>query len=85
MISCSQLFLLVELSFIFGVVFQIHVIKDLPVGYNLQDHIGIGGLVYTIKPKVSLVQNRYENLPAVLRYAMFGAGKSPTYDIITEL
>lgn len=55
---------------------QIPVIQDLPVGHNLQDHIGTGGLVFTINQKVSLVQNRYENLPSVLRYAMFGAGKT---------
>ncbi|XP_018018516.1 glucose dehydrogenase [FAD, quinone] [Hyalella azteca] len=53
---------------------RIPVIQDLQVGYNLQDHIGTGGLVFTINEELSLVQNRYENLPSVLRYAMFGAG-----------
>ncbi|KAF2367254.1 Glucose-methanol-choline oxidoreductase N-terminal [Trinorchestia longiramus] len=52
----------------------IRVIQDLPVGYNLQDHIGVGGLVFTINQEVSLVQNRYENLPSVLRYSLFGSG-----------
>lgn len=55
--------------------FQIEVIQDLPVGHNLQDHVGVGGLVFLIDHKVSLVQNRYENMPSVLQYAMFGQGK----------
>ncbi|XP_050730069.1 glucose dehydrogenase [FAD, quinone]-like [Eriocheir sinensis] len=52
----------------------IPVLQDLPVGHNLQDHIGTGGLVFLIDKKVSLVQTRYENLPSVLKYAMFGSG-----------
>ncbi|XP_042204865.1 glucose dehydrogenase [FAD, quinone]-like isoform X2 [Homarus americanus] len=52
----------------------IPIIQDLPVGHNLQDHIGTGGLVFLIDKKVSLVQTRYENLPSVLKYAMFGSG-----------
>ena len=55
---------------------QIPVIQDLPVGYNLQDHIGTGGIVFTINKPVSLVQTRYENIPSILKYAMFGSGKS---------
>ncbi|XP_045108129.1 glucose dehydrogenase [FAD, quinone]-like [Portunus trituberculatus] len=54
--------------------FGIPVLQDLPVGHNLQDHIGTGGLVFLIDKKVSLVQTRYENLPSVLKYAMFGSG-----------
>ncbi|CAL4141371.1 unnamed protein product, partial [Meganyctiphanes norvegica] len=53
---------------------NIPVLQDLPVGYNLQDHIGTGGLVFLIDQQVSLVQTRYENLPSVLKYAMFGSG-----------
>ncbi|XP_071550301.1 glucose dehydrogenase [FAD, quinone] isoform X2 [Panulirus ornatus] len=52
----------------------IPVLQDLPVGHNLQDHIGTGGIVFLIDQKVSLVQTRYENLPSVLKYAMFGSG-----------
>ncbi|XP_068086573.1 glucose dehydrogenase [FAD, quinone] [Anabrus simplex] len=53
---------------------NIPVIKDLCVGYNLQDHIGLGGFTFRINKPVSLVQSRYENVPSVLRYAMFGDG-----------
>lgn len=52
----------------------IPVIQDLPVGENLQDHYGTGAMVFTIDKPVSLVQPRYENVPAVLKYAMFGTG-----------
>jgi len=48
--------------------------RDLPVGYNLQDHYGTGALTFTIDQPVSLVQTRYENIPAVLKYAIFGSG-----------
>ena len=52
----------------------IPVLQDLPVGENLQDHYGTGAMVFTIDKPVSLVQPRYENVPAVLKYAMFGTG-----------
>ncbi|CAG0886103.1 unnamed protein product [Cyprideis torosa] len=52
----------------------IHVHADLKVGYNLQDHIGIGGLVFLVNQPIALVQTRLENFPAVMKYAMFGKG-----------
>ena len=48
--------------------------RDLPVGQNLQDHYGTGALTFTLRQPVSLVQTRYENIPAVLKYAIFGSG-----------
>ncbi|KAJ4426638.1 hypothetical protein ANN_26436 [Periplaneta americana] len=53
---------------------RIPVIQDLKVGHNLQDHIGLGGFTFMINQPVSLVQSRYENVPSVLKYAMFGDG-----------
>lgn len=53
---------------------KIPVIQDLKVGYNLQDHIGLGGFTFMVNQPVSLVQSRYENVPSVLKYAMFGDG-----------
>lgn len=35
---------------------KIPVIQDLRVGYNLQDHIGLGGLTFTINQPVSILQ-----------------------------
>lgn len=49
-------------------------IADLPVGENLQDHYGTGALAFTVEKPVTLVQSRYENIPSVLKYAMFGSG-----------
>jgi len=42
---------------------------------NLQDHISAGGIVFTIKPKVSLLQSRFENINAIFKYVAYGAGK----------
>lgn len=53
---------------------KIPVIQNLKVGENLQDHIGLGGFTFMINQEVSLVQSRYENVPAVLRYATLGDG-----------
>lgn len=53
---------------------QIPVIKDLPVGDNLQDHIAAGGIVFLIKPKIGIVQSRFENVWATMKYAFFGQG-----------
>ena len=47
---------------------------DLPVGHNLMDHYGTGALTFTVDQPVSLVQTRYENIPSVLKYAIFGSG-----------
>lgn len=52
----------------------IQVARDLPVGENLQDHYGTGALAFSVDQPVSLVQTRYENIPSVLKYAIFGSG-----------
>lgn len=41
---------------------QIPVLRNLPVGENLQDHIGLGGLTFTVDQEVSLVQRRQVSL-----------------------
>jgi len=43
-----------------------------------QDHIAAGGMVFTIDQPVALVQSRFENLPSILRYAMFDSGPLTT-------
>ena len=30
----------------------IKVVADLPVGYNMQSHVGVGEVIYTLKEKV---------------------------------
>ena len=48
----------------------IPVIKDLPVGNNLQDHIALGGLVFLIDKPYSLVEPRFINLPTIYNYML---------------
>jgi len=52
----------------------IPVLADLDVGKNLQDHVGLGGLAFLINKEVSLMQERVENVQAVLNYAAMGDG-----------
>ncbi|XP_063594395.1 glucose dehydrogenase [FAD, quinone]-like, partial [Penaeus indicus] len=53
--------------------YNISVVADLPVGRNLQDHIA-GSAIFTIREPVSLLYSRLENLPALLKYTVFGSG-----------
>ncbi|CAH0394237.1 unnamed protein product [Bemisia tabaci] len=53
---------------------SIPVIQDLKVGHNLQDHVGLGGFTFLINEKISIVQDRIESVPSVLKYAMLGDG-----------
>lgn len=53
---------------------KIPVVRDLKVGHNLQDHIGMGGLTFLVNQQVSMIQKRFQNIPSVLRYAMLGDG-----------
>ncbi|XP_045613609.1 glucose dehydrogenase [FAD, quinone] [Procambarus clarkii] len=55
----------------------IHVIADLPVGQNLQDHIA-GGVIFSVEEAVSLLSDRLQNFPAVLRYSLAGTGPLTT-------
>ncbi|XP_035736062.1 glucose dehydrogenase [FAD, quinone]-like [Vespa mandarinia] len=49
----------------------IPVIQDSPgVGQNLQDHIAVGGLIFLIEHKISLVFTRLVNINTALRYAI---------------
>ena len=52
----------------------IPVVRDLPVGDHLMDHYGTGAITFLVDKPVTLVQTRYENIPSVLKYSMFGTG-----------
>eukprot|EP00102_Acyrthosiphon_pisum_P027932 XP_016665142.1 PREDICTED: glucose dehydrogenase [FAD, quinone]-like [Acyrthosiphon pisum] len=52
----------------------IPIISDLNVGKNLQDHIGLGGLMFLIDKEVSLTHKRRENLDLLLSYGSKGEG-----------
>ena len=55
----------------------IPVVANLPVGLNLQDHIYPGGVHFTVKGKISLVQRRVVTLPNIITYFAGGRGKQP--------
>ncbi|KAK0095908.1 hypothetical protein PV326_007066 [Microctonus aethiopoides] len=48
--------------------FGISVIKDSPVGDNLQDHVGLGGLTFTIDEPVTFKKSRFQTLSVALEY-----------------
>ena len=56
----------------------IEVIKDLPVGQNLQDHVMVVASItnHNLSPKsdVSITRTRAESLPALLQYFLSGTG-----------
>ncbi|KAJ8985234.1 hypothetical protein NQ317_018263 [Molorchus minor] len=56
----------------------IPVLKDLPVGENLQDHVGMGGLTFRVDPPVSIVQDRFQAFPMTMQYVVNGRGPMTT-------
>ncbi|KAM3963794.1 glucose dehydrogenase [FAD, quinone] [Aphomia sociella] len=48
----------------------IRVLKDLPVGENLQDHVGVGGLTFLVDKPVAIVQNRFQAFPVTMNYVI---------------
>ncbi|GFT09806.1 glucose dehydrogenase [Nephila pilipes] len=56
----------------------IPVISDLPVGYNLQDHIYPGGIHVLINEPMSILQPRIINLKDINNFILFGRGPFTT-------
>lgn len=54
--------------------FNISIIQDLNVGYNLQDHIGVSGLVFTINRPITIVETNVQNPRDLLNYLINGLG-----------
>ncbi|XP_012232576.1 glucose dehydrogenase [FAD, quinone]-like [Linepithema humile] len=52
----------------------IPVIQDSKVGYNLQDHIGLGGLAFMVNQEISMVEKRLNSIQTVIQYAMLNDG-----------
>ena len=48
----------------------IPVIKDLPVGNNLMDHLGFGGLTFLVDKPVAILQNRIQAATATTEYVL---------------
>jgi len=53
----------------------IPVIEDLPVGYNLQDHVSMSALTFLVNESVTVVEPREASNPAnFLKYLIEGTG-----------
>ena len=52
--------------------FGINVLSDLPVGQNLQDHVGLGGFMFQIDKPVSIIENRIVRPFTVFNYTVNG-------------
>lgn len=50
--------------------FNIPVISDLPVGDNMHDHVGLGGLTFIINEPVTVTTTRFANIPTFFDYVM---------------
>ncbi|XP_019697172.1 glucose dehydrogenase [FAD, quinone] [Harpegnathos saltator] len=50
--------------------FGIPVISDLRVGDNLQDHVGLGGLVFTVNESITVTKDRFQTFSVMLEYVL---------------
>ncbi|KAH8394416.1 hypothetical protein KR222_005015 [Zaprionus bogoriensis] len=48
----------------------IPVIADLPVGNNMQDHVGLGGLTFVIDAPLTVTRSRFQTLPVAMEYIL---------------
>lgn len=49
---------------------NIPMIMDLPVGHNLQDHVGLGGMTFIVNKPVSFTQSRFQTASVGLDYVI---------------
>lgn len=56
----------------------IPVLKDLKVGNNLQDHVGMGGLTFLVDKPVSIVQERFQAFKMAMEYLLREKGPMTT-------
>nr|CAD7194755.1 unnamed protein product [Timema douglasi]CAD7404454.1 unnamed protein product [Timema poppensis] len=47
---------------------KITVVQDLKVGYNLQDHVGLGGLTFLVDEPITFKRSRFQTVPVALEY-----------------
>ena len=59
----------------------IPLIQDLRVGYNLQDHIGVGVLVFQVNQDITLIERKLYNARDILNYLFFSEGPLTTVGI----
>lgn len=56
----------------------IKVLKDLPVGENMQDHVGVGGLSFLVDKPVAIVQDRFNPTTITYQYVLRERGPMTT-------
>lgn len=56
----------------------IKVLKDLPVGQNMQDHVGVGGLSFLVDKPVAIVQDRFNPTSITYQYVLRERGPMTT-------
>ncbi|XP_017142567.1 glucose dehydrogenase [FAD, quinone]-like [Drosophila miranda] len=49
---------------------NIPVISDLPVGNNMQDHVGLGGLTFVVDAPLTVTRNRFQTIPVSMEYIL---------------
>ncbi|XP_034490245.1 glucose dehydrogenase [FAD, quinone] [Drosophila innubila] len=56
----------------------IKVLQDLPVGENMQDHVGMGGLTFLVDKPVAIVQDRFNPTAVTFQYVLRERGPMTT-------
>lgn len=54
--------------------FNIPVLKDLRVGFNLQDHTGLSGLIFLVNESISITETSVQNPRDIVDYFLYGRG-----------
>ncbi|XP_017028947.1 glucose dehydrogenase [FAD, quinone] [Drosophila kikkawai] len=49
---------------------NIPVISDLPVGNNMQDHVGLGGLTFVVDAPLTVTRSRFQTIPVSMEYIL---------------
>lgn len=54
--------------------FKIPVLQDLRVGFNLQDHTGVSGLVFLVNESITITEANVQNPRDIMSYFLYGRG-----------
>lgn len=53
---------------------NIPLVSDRPVGYNMQDHTGVNGLVVLVNRSITIIESEMQSPATVLQYVALGEG-----------
>ncbi|KAL0266696.1 UNVERIFIED_CONTAM: hypothetical protein PYX00_009169 [Menopon gallinae] len=60
---------------------NIPVLRDLKVGYNLQDHVGLGGLTFLVNAPITFKKDRFQTPSVAMEYIMNEKGPMTTLGV----